>query len=461
MTIPNDLICVLDVGKTNVKLALVSAQTGGTVWSRQRAAQALSSTLLPSLDVEGIESWVIGSLASAPGRERIRFIVPVAHGAAATLIDSDDNVIVAPDYEAQEFESVAEPYRAVREPYSSTLSPFLPLGLNLGRQLFYLRTRRQEAFDRATRVLLYPQYWAWRFSGVAAGEVTSLGCHTDLWRPLEKHYSETTERLGLTTLLPPIRKASDVLGAITGKFSDATGIDAACQVVCGIHDSNASYHCHMASRPIEEPLTVISSGTWIVVMARGTDLGRLQESKGMLANVDAGNQPVATARFMGGREYAAIAGPGGVRLTPDTQVLQSIIRQGAMALPPPTESGTPVLESRALIDIQRAGLAILYCALRVDLLLDALGAAGEIVIDGPLAADSLFASILATLRPSARILVSDETAGSARGATILAGGILRSLTYRNADSLDLNGLNDYRAAWRARVASQESPRATR
>ena len=28
---------------------------------------------------------------------------------------------------------------------------------------------------------MYPQYWAYRLTGVLANEVTSLGCHTDLW----------------------------------------------------------------------------------------------------------------------------------------------------------------------------------------------------------------------------------------------------------------------------------------
>lgn len=30
---------------------------------------------------------------------------------------------------------------------------------------------------------MYPQYWALRLTGIAANEVTSLGCHTDLWNP--------------------------------------------------------------------------------------------------------------------------------------------------------------------------------------------------------------------------------------------------------------------------------------
>ena len=57
-------------------------------------------------------------------------------------------------------------------------------------------------------VLLLPQYFAWRLCDVMASEVTSLGCHSDLWRPLERAYSRLAvergyARLpGLTTYMP-------------------------------------------------------------------------------------------------------------------------------------------------------------------------------------------------------------------------------------------------------------------
>ena len=68
---------------------------------------------------------------------------------------------------------------------------------------------------------------------------------------------------------------------------------------CGIHDSNASYLCYRVGRPAGQPFAVVSSGTWTVIMAHGSDLARLRENRDMLANVDAFGVPVATARFTG------------------------------------------------------------------------------------------------------------------------------------------------------------------
>ena len=71
-----------------------------------------------------------------------------------------------------------------------TGSPALPLGLNLGAQLFYQESLNPTLLARAAIVMPWPQYWSWLLSGVAASEVTSLGCHTDLWNPLTGTHSD-------------------------------------------------------------------------------------------------------------------------------------------------------------------------------------------------------------------------------------------------------------------------------
>src|SRR5262249_49953149 len=158
-------------------------------------------------------------------------------------------------------------------------SPFLPLGLNLGRQLYYVQQTHPELFTSCSSILLYPQYWAWRLSGVMASEITSLGCHTDLWRPREADFSALAKSQGWSKLFPPIRGAGDALGPISATLSKLTGLDPTCRVLCGIHDSNASYLCYRLSRPDNERFGVISSGTWTVVMAQGAELDRLRENR--------------------------------------------------------------------------------------------------------------------------------------------------------------------------------------
>jgi len=451
---PNDLIAVIDIGKTNAKVSLIDAVSGETTWNLQCRSGTVDRIGIRELDVMGIECMVLAALAAAPGKARIRAIVPVAHGAAAVLLSASGEILAAPDYEDSAFGSVDESYRRLRDPFELTLSPLLPLGLNLGHQFYYLQQTHPELFRPCAAILLYPQYWAWRLSNVMATEITSLGCHTDLWRPKEADYSALAKSQRWDKLLPPRHSAGEVLGTVSTEVSRITGIDSNCQVLCGIHDSNASYLCYRASRPEDEHFAVVSSGTWTVVMAHGAELDHLRESRDMLANVDAFGSPVATARFMGGREYEAIAGGSGAGRIPTLDSLIAVLDQHAMALPSFAGTGGPFVGRRGrlvnagqLTDVQRGALAALYCALHTDLLLEFLGTPNPVIIDGPLAENPMYVSVLATLRDKAQIFASDNRAGPAECARLLLGYTPTS-QLREIPPLDLLELEAYRTKWR-------------
>ena len=457
-----DLIAVLDVGKTNAKLILVDP-TGQPTWSRERSFAAIQQAPVRGLDILGIERWLLSSLKDAPEKERIGSIVPVAHGAAAVLVTASGEVIAAPDYEDPVFDTVGESYRARRDPFEQTLSPFLPLGLNLGRQLYYLRERHPKLMDSCGSILLYPQYWAWRLSNVRASEITSLGCHSDLWQPRAARFSFLTRAQGWDTLMPPLRAASDVLGTISREVAQVTGLDPKCRVLCGIHDSNASYFCYRVSRPPGEPFAVVSSGTWTVILAHGADLARLRENRDMLANVDALGVPVATARFMGGREYEVIAGNPSVPRQPTLESVRGVLEKKALALPSFASAGGPfvgrkgeLVNAEQLDDDERGALATLYCALQSDLLLDLLGTDDTVLVDGPLAANPLFGALLAALRPGSRVLVGDNRAGPTQCARLLCGHA-PSVHLREVETLGCAGLADYRAQWRFSINPTDAP----
>jgi len=226
-----------------------------------------------------------------------------------------------------------------------------------------------------------------------SSEVTSLGTHTDLWRPHEQAYSLLARKQGWARMMPPQRAASDRLGRIRPSVADATGLNAGCEVSCGIHDSNASYLRFLMDRE-REAFTVVSSGTWTIVMANRGDLRRLVEQRDMLANVNAFGSPVATARYMGGREYEAIAQSGD---EPTVDAVIEVLSRGAIALPSFASAGPFAGRPGRLEGVEslqgtgRAALATVYSALMTAVLIESLGTAGEIFVDGPLARNPLFA----------------------------------------------------------------------
>ena len=450
------LVAVIDIGKTHGKLMLTERASGRETWSVQRASRSLDGADLRELDVAGTAAWLLQALAEAPGRADIEVIVPVAHGAALVFLDAAGAVVAAPDYEDTRFNDVAGPYTRLRDPFTETFSPNLPLGLNAGRQIHYLCERLPDRFARVAHILPYPQYWAYKLCGVLASEATSLGCHTDLWLPRTGTFSALAQREGWAALFAPQRRASDALGTLRPELAAACGLDPACAVLCGIHDSNASYLRHRVSRPGAEPFAVVSSGTWTIVLAHGADLGRLRQERDMLAGVDAFGAPVATARFMGGREYTAIAGSAA---TPTMAGLMEVMRDDAVALPsfatggPFQGSPGRLLRAEALTPDGRAALASLYLALLTDHALGLLAAAGDVVVDGPLAGNALFTAVLAAFRHGDRVLASPAGAASLGARALVAGINDAAPDLRHAEPALLEGLGPYRDRWREAVAN--------
>ncbi len=443
---------VLDIGKSNVKLVLLD-DAGGTLAVRSRANTVLPGPPFPHHDVAAIEAWLLGALASLPERAAIAAIVPVAHGCAAALVAGDALVLPLLDYEYDGPDATAAGCDVVADPFGESFTPPLPLGLVIGRQLFWLRERFPEALARADTLLVNPQFWAWRLSGVAAAEVTSLGSHSGLWRPAARDWSQFVRRMDLLRLMPKLRPAWDTLGPLRPEIAAATGLDPACRVVCGAHDSNASFLAHRATRA--PPFTVISSGTWTIVMAAGAPLARLHAARDMLANVDVFGDPVPTARFMGGREFAAVAGEaaGSAATLADaarvmargTLVRPAFVRgsgpfaaqQGAIIGPPPETAG------------ERVALADLYLALVSDVMLDLLGAHPPFIVEGPAATAPVFLAALAALRPGAAVIASEDGTGTGAGALLLAGwGRVAPRAAAGGRVEALPGMMPYRQHWR-------------
>jgi len=194
------------------------------------------------------------------------------------------------------------------------------------------------------------------------------------------------------------------------------------RIVCGAHDSNAALVPHLLSR--REPITVVSTGTWVIIMAVGGK-GQLDPNADMLANVDVRGEPVPTARFMGGREYAVLAGD--VPADADEADVVAVIASGALALPAFSDQGGPFASRKGIIEgtapttpKARAALATLYSALMTAHMLRRLEAPGELIVEGGFARSPAFAAVLARLMAGRQVVIAPISAGAAAGAAMLA-----------------------------------------
>jgi len=438
---------VLDIGKTNAKLIAFSPD--GKILDQLRHPQrVVIENGLRVLDVEGIFGWLESALAELRGRRDLAGLIVSTHGCACALIGAD-NALAAPilDYEHEIPAEARAEFARISPPFAETYSPDLPGGLNAGRALFFQEWADPTLANRTRQILTYPQYWTWRLSGALVSEVSFLGCHSHLWNPLAGRFSSLAVKRGWAEKFPPFVPA----GALVGE-RDGLGIHN------GVHDSNAAFFYYKSLG--FSHFTLISSGTWMIILNPDCPLDRLDPARDMLANVTVAGASVATIRFMGGREYDAISGHARHEVSED--MLRRSIGRDQMALPSFAAGGPFPLRVGRLVGpapenaAERAAIATLYVAMMTAASLDLVSSSGDIILDGGLALNVALCATLAALRPGQSLYRNTNAEGTAMGAAALAFRALgrTSVFPRDIGKVEpwaLPGLASYYASWRERA----------
>ncbi len=417
-------VAVIDIGKTNAKVALVDLDNLTEIAVTRTSNTTRHDGIYPHYDVERLWDFTLDSLASLNRGQPIDALSVTTHGATAALLRADGELALPVlDYEHDGPESLTAEYDAVRPRFSETGTPRLPLGLNLGAQIYWQSQAFPEQFADANRIVTYPQYWAYRLSGVAANEVTSLGCHTDLWNLAARDFSSLVATLAWRKLMAPVRRAHDRLGPILPGIARRTGLDAGTPILCGIHDSNASLLPHIMSR--RPPFAVVSTGTWVVSMAVGAKATELDPDRDTLVNVDAFGGSIPSARFMGGREYAVLTDDLKGEAT-DTDVA-AVLEKGIQLLPSVTVGSGPFpqrqakwVSGSAMTPGERRVAACFYLAMMTSHCLGLVGADGETVVEGPFARNDLYVCMLAAATRRPVMAFAHGGTGTSVGAALLA-----------------------------------------
>ena len=454
-------IAVFDLGKTNSKLFVISSE--GKVIDEARTRPVWRDEAdLHVLDDAALLAWMKGELARIVAGYGVDRIIFSGHGCTFALAAGDALAHPILDYEQEPPTEIAARIDAMAPDFRETFSPPLPLGFNYGRHLLWLDARKPGLLEKADAILAYPQFWSWTFSGRKVSEVSYLGCHSNLWAPLKDDFSSLVDKMGWRGKMPGFARAGAVIGTHAVTLGDGRSVEVA--VHNGVHDSNAALYFYRSLGFTD--FTLVSTGTWVIVFNSASPLERLDQTRDMLANVTVDRQPIATIRFMGGREYDLASG-GWTRPIRE-EALASVMAKRAFALPSfaaggpvPDHAGHfsgPTVESE-----ERAAAALLYVALMTDLSLDLIGSDNTIVIDGGLVKTGLYAAILAALRPAQTVHISANPEGSAFGAAALVFEDRGHNPFVNDCAVTtpaaLAELDAYRREWRRQVeAMQAAPR---
>ncbi len=416
-------VAVIDIGKTNAKLAVVRRSDLSEIAVVTRPNTVLPGPPYPHFDVNDHWEFILDGLTRFHAEHGLTAITITTHGAAAALL-AEDGSLAAPvlDYEHTGPDACAEAYDAIRPPFAETGSPRLSMGLNLGAQLHWQFLTDPTLLDRVAHVVTYPQFWAHRLTGILATDVTSLGCHTDLWNPYERCFSSLPEALGIADRIAPPRKPGDVLGTITAEIARRTGLSASTPVLCGIHDSNASLLSHLIKR--DPPFSVVSTGTWVIAMTVGGKPVTLDPARDTLVNVNAFGNAVPSARFMGGREHDLLL--AGSSACPNDTEIHEVLTQRTMLLPAVLPETGPFagMASRWIGEEppqgsgQRNAAVSFYLALVTAHCLKLIGHEGPVIVEGPFARNTHYLTMLGAASASP-VIPTDSATGTSAGATLL------------------------------------------
>lgn len=295
------VIAIIDVGKTNKKLFLFDQHYAILHERSARFLETVDEDGDPCENLESLRLSVFDSLRSVFGKKeyRVMAINFTTYGASFVYIDEDGNP-VCPLYNylksyPEELQKQFYNTYGGEEAFSvQTASPVLG-SLNSGMQLYRIKYEKPQLFKKIRYALHLPQYLSYLISGKPCSDITSIGCHTNLWDFQNNKYHEWVEKEGIAPLLAPIVSHDEV--------SPAAFPGASYLVGPGLHDSSASLIPYMVN--FHEPFVLISTGTWCISLNPFNESPLTVEElqNDCLCYMGYQGKPVKASRLFAGQEH--------------------------------------------------------------------------------------------------------------------------------------------------------------
>lgn len=435
------VMAILDVGKTNSKINILEPESVKLLEIVQKNNMVLQSDNYTYLDTDSLWSWIKTQLKILLTKYNITGISVTTHGATFACLSDNELVFPILDYENAIYQEYDDKYNNIRPDFSESFSPNLVNGLNAGRQIYWLYSKFPEKFSNVKFIIPYPQYWCWKLTGKIVNEVTSMGCHTDLYNPQTGNLSTMVNTLKWSSLFPKCVPAGCHMGDVKLTVCAEIGASNNIPVYNGIHDSNAAFAPYL-----EHNVSVVSTGTWIIVSAINGNKDNLKENQDMQCFVSAKNSLIPVMRFMGGREWNILKGATNTSQWND---IEYIVDNDIYALPNFSGNGGPFPHSigyiendgKIITDDQQTALATLYCAYMTYYCLTYLGGKPNIVIEGPFTKNHTYMQILQTLHQNnGTVQYTNIETGTAIGLLYLINpnDVLHNLPPLNEIKIDVN-----------------------
>jgi len=295
------VILIFDVGKTNKKIVLFDEAYQLVAEETTHLPETTDEDGMPCEDVHALTLWMRDAYEKVLRDKRydIRAVNISGYGASFVYLDRDlkpflplYNYLKA--YPPALQQNFYDTYGGDTNFSARTASPVLG-SLNSGMQLYRIKVERPAVFKDIRHALHLPQYLSFILTGEPCTEITSVGCHTNLWDFEKQAYHEWVDREGLGAKFPPLRKSTDIVMVNHGAKLIPMGI--------GLHDSSAALIPYLKS--FREPFVLLSTGTWCISLNpfNHTPLTPDELRHDSLCYLSYQGQPVKAARLFAGYEH--------------------------------------------------------------------------------------------------------------------------------------------------------------
>jgi sugar (pentulose or hexulose) kinase len=293
----------------------------------------------------------------------------------------------------------------------SAASPVLG-SLNSGMQIFRLKHEQPEKMKSLAYVLHLPQYLASLVSGQYYSELTSIGCHTNLWDFDKNAYQQWLKDEQLNQYLPPL----------ADKVHTSVQINGGELIVgTGLHDSSAALIPYLLEK--KNRFLLLSTGTWCISINpfNNSPLSQEELQNDCLCFLQPNGKAVKAARFFGGQIHqenvTKIATKFNISID---EILQISYDDEEITLLMKLTNAQKYLDC---IDVK-----ISYFVMMHQLIVNQKNSTDwvlqhaevdEIVVDGGFARNRLFMKLLQLAYPDKLVTASELSQGSSLGAAIV------------------------------------------
>ncbi|AXE18919.1 carbohydrate kinase [Runella rosea] len=299
MKIP--VCAVLDIGKTNKKLFLFDENYKIVLEKSGQFPETTDEDGDPCENVALLTSWVSDSLQEVFALENydVKAINFSTYGASLVHVD-EKGAPVAPLYNylkpypetlQKQFYSA---YGGEQEFTRKTASPVLG-SLNSAMIIYRLKYEKPELFAKIKYSLHLPQYVSSLVTNLFVSDITSIGCHTNLWDFDQNTYHAWVAQEGILEKLAPIEPGDKVVTKSINGQARLVGI--------GLHDSSSALIPYLVS--FHEPFVLISTGTWCISLNpfNHTPLTDEELQYDCLCYMQYNGKPVKASRLFAGYEH--------------------------------------------------------------------------------------------------------------------------------------------------------------